>query len=342
MPLQVTRPVNRRRSVLLAALVAIAASGLVACSSGDGAAPAARLGAAEPSVAPTPSGEPRGETVAVGADPEGIVYDPVTKLLAVGVRDPDRLVLVDTTTMTVTREIPIKGHVRHLQLAAPGGPVLVPEEDANTLEVVSLPDGAMTGYPVGVAPHDATAVDGGYVAGDEFGRSFTTVLDGIPKTYREVDQPGGVIGFGDVFALVDVFAFSVSTWNVADGREIASLPAGAGPTHGVRVGENKLVVTDTRGGHLITFSVSPLRQLSSVQLPGGPYGITADPSAPVVWVTLTADNLVVGFDVSGDTPRELERLTTVGQPNTVAADGRDVWVTGTREGVVQHLTRFTS
>lgn len=339
MPIQVNRP----RSVVLASLVAVAAASLVACSSGssdDGTPP--RIGAAEPSEAPSPEGAAQGETVKVGSTPEGIVYDPVTKMLAVGVRNPDRLVLIDATTLTVTKEIPIKGHVRHLQLAGPGGPVLVPEEDANTLQLVSLPSGEMTGYPVGESPHDATAVDGGYVAGDEFGKSFTTVLDGTPTTYDKVDQPGGVVGFGTTFALVDVGNYTVSTWNVADGSRIASVPAGAGPTHGVKVAENRLVVTDTRGGALLTYSVNPLQQLSSVPLAGGPYGITVDPSQPVVWVTLTATNQVVGFDVSGDTPRELERLSTVWQPNTVAADGADVWVTGTLAGNVQHLTRFTS
>lgn len=334
---QVIRP----RSALLAVLTTAAAASLVACSSGSGDDGPPRIGAAEPSVAPTLEGTPAGQTVEVGSSPEGIVYDPVTGMLAVGVRNPDRLVLVDATTLTVTKEIPIKGHVRHLQLAAPGGPVLVPEEDANTLEAVSLPDGAMTAYPVGESPHDATAVDGGYVAGDEFGKSFTTVLDGTPTTYDKVDQPGGVVGFGDVFALVDVGNYTVSTWNVADGTRIASVPAGAGPTHGVKTGADRLVVTDTRGGALLTYAVDPLRQLSSVSLPDGPYGIAVDPTQPVVWVTLTASNQVVGFDVSGDTPRELERLSTIGQPNTVAAAGPDVWVTGTRDGVVQHLTRFT-
>ncbi len=329
----------RSRPVLLAAAAVLAVTSLAACSSSGGSMD--KPGAAEPSEAPSPGGAALGQSVKVGGSPEGIVYDPVTKMLAVGVRDPDALVLIDATTLTVTKRIPIKGHVRHLQLAGPGGPVLVPEEDANTLEVVTLPGGTMTGYPVGVSPHDATAVTGGYVAGDEFGRSFTTVLGGVPKTYEKVDQPGGLVGFGSTFALVDVGNFTVSTWNVASGTRIASVPAGAGPTHGVKVGDDKLVVTDTRGGALLTYSVDPLRQLSSVPLPGGPYGITVDPTRPVVWVTLTAENQAVAFDVSGDTPRELERLSTVRQPDTVAADGADVWVTGTTGGVVQHLTRFT-
>lgn len=328
----------RRLGPAAAALLVLVA--LAGCSSGGGA-PAPRLGAAEPSRAPTPASTPAGTTVSVGGAPEGIVHDPVTGLLAVGVRDPDRLVLLDARTLAVVREVPLAGHVRHLQLAAPGGPVLVPEEDADTLAVVALPSGQVTSYRVGTSPHDATAVEGGYVAGDEFGRSFTTVLDGVAHTYRSVDQPGGVVGFGDTFALVDVGAYTVSTWRVADGARIAGLPAGAGPTHGVRVGD-RLVVTDTRGGALLTYREDPLTLLSTVPLPGGPYGLAADPSAPVVWVTLTATNQVAGFDVSTGTPRLLEKLSTVAQPDTVAAAGPDVWVTGTRDGVVQHLTRATS
>jgi hypothetical protein len=35
----------------------------------------------------------------------------------------------------------VPGHARHRQPAAPGGPVLVPAEDSDTLVLVSLPDG---------------------------------------------------------------------------------------------------------------------------------------------------------------------------------------------------------
>lgn len=341
MTVVVTPPAVKKLAAACAVAVLVPTV-LTACSSGGSGSDAAALGAAEPSVAPTSTAAPQGRTVDVGSAPEGIVHDPETGLVAVGVRNPDRLVLLDGSTLRIVKEIALQGHVRHLQLAGPGGPVLVPQEDANALEVVSLPDGQTRSYPTGNSPHDATAVTGGYVAGDEFGRSFTTVLDGRSKTYDEVDQPGGVIGYGDVFALVDVYSHTVSTWNVDDGTKIAQLPGGDGPTHGVAVGDNKLVVTDTRGGALLTYSVSPLKLLSTLPLPGGPYGIAADPTQPVVWVTLTAENQAVGFDVSGDTPKELERLSTVDQPDTIAVDGRDVWVTGTRGGVVQALTRFTS
>jgi hypothetical protein len=85
-----------------------------------------RTGAGEPATAPPPSATPAGRVVAVGNQPEGIVADPLTHLVGVGVRDPDTLVLLDGRTGAVTARTPLPGHLRHLQLAAPGGPVLVP------------------------------------------------------------------------------------------------------------------------------------------------------------------------------------------------------------------------
>ncbi|WP_213030235.1 hypothetical protein, partial [Acinetobacter baumannii] len=98
--------------------------------------------AAEPAVGPAVSGTPAGTQVSVGAAPEGIVYDAVTGLVAVAVRSPDRLVLLNGRTLRIVKEVPLAGHARHLQLARPGGPVIVPEEDANQLALVSLPGGA--------------------------------------------------------------------------------------------------------------------------------------------------------------------------------------------------------
>jgi DNA-binding beta-propeller fold protein YncE len=72
-------------------------------------------------------------------------------------------------------------------------------------------------------------------------------------------------------------------------------------------------------------------------VPGEPYGITYDPQRDRLWVTVTAANQVVGFDMTDPTPREVARIPTVRQPNTVAVDpqtGR-LFVTGTADGVVQ-------
>ncbi len=330
---------RRSRRLVPVAVTAVLVLLLASCGH---SAHAPILHAAEPAVAPTTTGTPSGTVVAVGAQDEGIVYDSVTKLVAVTVRNPDRLQLLDATTLKVVRSVPLAGHARHLQLAAPGGPVLVPEEDANVLALVSLPGGAVRTIPTGNSPHDASAVTGGYVAGDEFGHSITIARDGqAPQTVSDVTQPGGVVDFGDTVAIVDVGAFTVSTYRVSDGKRLGRLPAGAGPTHGVRTSVGSLLVADTRGGELITYEENPLRRTGSVAAPGAPYGMAADPSQPIVWITLTALNQVVGYDVSSPTPREIARLDTIRQPDTVAVapGSHTLWITGTDTGQVQRLTR---
>ena len=118
---------------------------LVLVLSGCGAEPAGdppgpRLApAAEPAEAPEPARAPVGQVVALGPVAEGVVADPVTGLVAAGLRDPFRLVLVDGASGQVRREVPLPGHLRHLQLAAPGGPVLVPAESADAVLRVGLP-----------------------------------------------------------------------------------------------------------------------------------------------------------------------------------------------------------
>jgi hypothetical protein len=58
-------------------------------------------------------------------------------------------------------------------------------------------------------------------------------------------------------------------------------------------------------------------------------------------VTLTSRNEVVGLDVAGATPRVIARYTTVQQPNTIAVEpgSHRLWVTGTKAGVVELITR---
>lgn len=88
-----------------------------------------------------------------------MVADPVTGLVAIALRQPNRLVLVNGRSGTVTRTVAVPGAARHLQLAAPGGPVLVAGEDTDVVAQVTLPDGEVASQTsVGRQPHDAAAV----------------------------------------------------------------------------------------------------------------------------------------------------------------------------------------
>lgn len=315
----------------------LAAAMLLAGCADDPAAPTGP-GAAEPGRSPELTVDPAGTVVALATQPEGMVYDTTTGILAVAVREPDRLLLVEGASGAITVQVPLPGHARHLQLAGPGGPVLVPAEDSDTFVAVSLPRGEVSETAVGDYPHDAATVGDRTLVADERGGTLS-VLDGtdVVHTFDDVQQPGGVTAVGDLAAVVDVGAFTLSTYDVAAEERRGVVDAGAGPTHLVADGQGRLVVADTRGDALLVFTADPLVRQSTYPLPGTPYGLAWNAAAQTLWVTLTARNEVVGLDLSGAQPVETARFPTVRQPNTVAVDpvsGR-VWVASRTTGDLQ-------
>jgi DNA-binding beta-propeller fold protein YncE len=288
---------------------------------------------------------PAGRVAPVGAAPEGIVADAVTHTVVVGVRDPDALALLDAGGPRVTQRVPLPGVLRHLQLAAPGGPVLVPDEGSDSLLRVALPDGAiLSRVPTGASPHDANqAANGTIFVANEAGGSVVAVHGTrVVHTFTDVTQPAGLASVGDTMGLIDVRENTLTLYDADTLTPVVELPAGAGPTHVLADKHGRLIVADTRGGAILVYQVAPAtRQVARVALPGHPYGIAYDPVRDQFWVTVTAANQLVGYDTSGPTPREIVRIPTVRQPNTVAVDsatGR-LFVTGTADGTVQAIDR---
>jgi DNA-binding beta-propeller fold protein YncE len=296
--------------------------------------------AAETADSPPLTATPAGQVIAVGSQAEGVAADPVTHLVAVGVRDPDALAIVDGRTGTVLHRVPLPGHLRHLQLAAPGGPVLVPDESSGSLLTVSLPAGDVTAVvPIGRYPHDATrASDGTIVVADELGGALVFIRGGVvQKRITDVTQPGGVAAAGADVAMIDVHDHTLDVYRTDPAARVARVPAGAGPSHLIADRHGRLYVVDTRADRLLTYSVARPAQPVWTSLPGSPYGIAYDTVRDRLWVTLTGKNELVGLDVSGSAPREIARLRTVRQPNTVAVDsatGR-VFVAGRTEGQLE-------
>jgi DNA-binding beta-propeller fold protein YncE len=276
-----------------------------------------------------------------------VVADPQTHVVAVGVREPFALTLLDATTGSVLRKVPLPGALRHLQLAGPGGPVLVPDEGSNRLIRVALPGGEVTSQVItGVVPHDATAAANGTVfVANELGHSVVAVHgDQIVHTFTDVTQPAGLAAVGDLVGLVDVRENTLTVYDAGRLQRVAELPAGAGPTHVVADKRGHLAVVDTRGGAVLLYALQPtVRQIGRVALPGTPYGVAYDPVHDRLWVTLTALNEVIGLNLGADTPVLATPLPTVRQPNTVAVDsstGR-LFVTGTAEGVLEIIEGVT-
>jgi DNA-binding beta-propeller fold protein YncE len=327
-----------RRAVVLPVLAGLALA--TGCTT---AAPPARPlpPAAEPAVAPPVRTAPAGQQVDVGTGPEGVTADPVTHLVAVGVRQPDALVLLDDRTGAVTTRVPLPGHLRHLQLAGPGGPVLVPDEDSGMLLTVALPAGTITGrVRTGTSPHDATRAGNGLLfAANEGGRSVAVVRGGaVVHTFTDVVQPAGLAAVGNTVGLVDVRQNTLHLYDAATLTATGQLPAGSGPTHVVADRRGRFAVVDTRGNAVLLYQLTPRpHQAGRIPLPGTPYGVAYDPVRDELWVTLTARNQLVGIPLGPAQPVVATTIPTVRQPNTVAVDDStgELVVTGSDTGVLE-------
>jgi DNA-binding beta-propeller fold protein YncE len=297
--------------------------------------------AAEPARSPPLSERPAGRVVPVGREPEGIVADPVTGIVAVGLRDPSVLALLDGRTGRVDRRVPLPAAPRHLGLAAPGGPVLVPAEGADALIRVGLPGGASSTRHVGRFPHDAAEAGGRIFVSDERGSTLSVVEGDTITTVPVASQPGGVaaVDRGRAVAVVSVRERVLEVFGSQTLARLARVPAGVGPTHVVAGPGGLIYVVDTAGAGLLVYELRPRLHLTR-RLPilGSPYGIAADPVNGRLWVTTTATNRLVEL-ADGARPHRLRDLPAVRQPDTCAVDpatGR-VYVTGRADGVLQIL-----
>lgn len=346
----------RSRPVLAVAatvgVLALSAGALVAIrSSGDSAParPEPLLAAPEPAVAPALSEPPAGQVLRLGVPaPEGVVVT-ADGTAAVATRDPGRLVIIAAGAgpARVLRTVAVPGAARHLQLAGPDGPVLVPGEDTDILSEVALPDGAVLRQtPVGRQPHDAAPAEGAVVVSDEFGMATSILRDGTRVAVLPGPlQPGGVAGSGSRAAVVDVRGRLTYVYDVRDLSLVAEVPAGAGPTHAVDIGGGVQVVADTDGDALILTRVTGTPAvLATVPLRGEPYGMAYDYTRRRLWIATSADNRLVQVDVTG--PAESPVLTpgrsfpTVQQPNSVAVlerTGRVLVAGATPDGTLQVL-----
>ena len=272
--------------------------------------------------------------VQVGHKPEGLAFDRRSGLLAVALTRPDRLVLVDGRSGRTVRRVGLPGAARHLALARPGGPVLVPAEDADKLVAVSLPDGRIQATRVGRQPHAAVASGGRFFVGNERGRSVSVLEHG--RELRRLEAPVGPGGLaatrGGVVAVVGVRERAIEAFDASTLAFRGRIPVGLGPTHVVARGKRFFVV-DTRGNGLIEIHMDPLRVHRRTHLDGAPYGIAFDPERRRFWVTLTASNRVAELTDR----RVLRTFPTVRQPNSVAVDpdtGR-VFVASRKDGALQ-------
>ncbi len=336
---------RRYVSATVASLVVIAVVA-AACSTAPrrGFQPPVPLSSApEPAVSPPLARSPAGRLVPVGAEPEGIAVSPLTSVAAVAVRGAiPGIDLLDATTGRQQSFVALGGAARHLDLAGPGGPLLVPAESTDRLYVVALPSGRLlASAPVGRQPHDAAAIGPVVLVGDELANTAHIIEGGQVTAVIPVPlQPGGVAAVDGAFVVVGVRARVVAAYR-PDGSFIAEAAAGAGPTHVVAGANGYFYVADTSGGALLVYRLAgaQLRQVGTVNLgrSSRPYGLAADPRTGWVFVTLTGTNQLVGMRLDGARIIKRSLWATGRQPNSVAVDtpAASVMVTDTASDQVE-------
>jgi DNA-binding beta-propeller fold protein YncE len=309
------------------------------------APPKKLLPAPEPAVSPPLEMKPVGEVIELRSGPEGVVADPETGLVAVGLRNPDERELVDGDSGKVVRRVDLSGYARHLGLAGPGGPVLVPAEPADSFIQVGLPGGEILDEtPVGNFPHNVAAGPGGRIfVASEKASTASVVKDGrVIEALETPLNPGGVaVTRSGLVGIVGVKGLALEAYDEDTLDSVDIIDAGEGPTHVVASPDDRFYVADTRGDALLVYETDPELELAArVPLPGGvPYGLALDPRRDVLWVTLTAKNRLVRFALDGKVPREVAGYPTVRQPNSVAVNpvtGR-VFVAGRTGNALQLL-----
>src|ERR1700677_1602810 len=142
----------------------------------------------------------------------------------------------------------------------------------------------------------------------------TATVGNRNKIFARVDS---LVTQGNTTVVLDRGQTSVTTIG-ADGRAEQALRAGEGATNLAADPLGRVLVSDTRGGQLLVYGVSPLILRQAYPVRQAPYGLAG--SRGLAWVSQTESNIVIGYDLTTGIPVEKVRYPTVQQPNSLAYD----------------------
>ena len=301
----------------------VAAALLAGCTSRHADTGPAPIGPATAATAPAPNSTPTGEIRKLAGHPVAAIVDPATPALVVlGGADPDA-----ADTLTVLGEDGVAA--RTISLGAPGtaltadgaGHVLVSARGGYVSVDLAAGTAVRTGI-TGEQDTDFTAIarrsDGQLVLGSADGSvlvlSSATGVGHRDKLSSRVDS---IVTQGNTAGALERGQTSVTAVD-PDGSAREALRAGEGATTMAADPAGRVLVADTRGGELLVLSAEPLILRQRYPVPGAPYGIAG--SQGLAWVSQTATNTVIGYDLATGIPVEKVRYPTVRQPNILAYD----------------------
>ncbi len=327
----------RRRAVAgafgAAVVTAMLVSGLVTgCGNGPGDEPPAGLQPAVAAVAPAPSSTPAGAIRALPGHPRAALVDSASSALVVlGAADSD-----DRDMLTVLASGPVEPRTILLPAAVTA---LAGDDRGNALLATrggyftaGLATGTIAKTEVaGQQDTDFTAVarrsDGRVVLGGADGSVFTLTAPSalspgpssaeVARREKVATRVDAIVTQADTAVVLDRSQTSVTSVD-SDGTVGQALRAGEGATTMTTDPAGRVLVADTRGGELLVFGVDPLILRQRYPVHDSPYGVAG--SAALAWVSQTASNVVIGYDLATGIPVEKVRYQTVQQPNILAYD----------------------
>ncbi|MBB5158334.1 YncE family protein [Saccharopolyspora phatthalungensis] len=274
------------------------------------------LTAATPATAPPTTTPPAG-TVHPAPPVQHTAFD----------RDTHTLVLASGPTLTLIDPRTNTQRTVNLPSAPAGlrtehGKLLAALPDANLITRVDLSTATAQSTPVPGGPVDAVDLDANRTAVALRDTASVTVLqNGKPVTTADKFQgPAQLLPAASDIYVLDRLTTALTPINPTTGTKGAGLRAGQGATNAFTDRYGRIITIDTRGQELLAFSTDPLVMKQRYPVVGAPYGLAYDPTRDLAWVTLTATNELVGYDIAGGEPQERHRLPTITQPNSVAVD----------------------
>ncbi|BDX31734.1 hypothetical protein TUM20985_22810 [Mycobacterium antarcticum] len=295
----------------------------LACSTTPTDSPPPTISPARAADSPAVTTTPAGSVRPLDGVGEAAVFDAATSTLVVLTQGAG-----GGSALTV---FPAAGAARTVRLPAPatavvddgGGTVFASTKGGYFMVDVRGGD-AVTRFDVDGQPDtEFTAItrraDGKVVLGSADGAVYTlgsdTSVQARLQIFARVDA---LVARGDTVAVLDRGQTSVTTVDASGTKQEHALRAGEGATTMVTDPEGRILVADTRGQALLVFGTDPLMLRQQYPVKGAPYGLAG--TSRLAWVSQTATNSVVGYDLSTGIPVEKVRHPTVQQPNFLSFD----------------------
>ncbi len=165
----------------------------------------------------------------------------------------------------------------------------------------------------------ALRADGRLVLGSADGAVYTLVsASAVAARVKVFSRVDALATQGNTAVVLDRGQTSVTTIDTSGAHPRHALRAGEGATTLTADPAGRVLVADTRGDGLLVFTVDPLIMRQRYPVREAPYGLAG--TRTLAWVSETAANTVVGYDLATGIPVEKVRYPTVRQPDSLAFD----------------------